>query len=64
VRLAAEAGVRPSLKDPINQEVNLQGTPNMLKIARTRNIPLPIFGSSSSVYGVNPYVPGGKTSKI
>ncbi len=58
VHLAAKAGVRPSLKDPINyQEVNLQGTRNMLEIARTRNIPQFIFGSSSSVYGVNPNVP-------
>lgn len=58
VHLAAKAGVRPSLKDPINyQEVNLQGTRNMLEIARIRNVPQFIFGSSSSVYGVNPNVP-------
>lgn len=58
VHLAAKAGVRPSFKDSITyQEVNLQGTRNMLEIARSRNVPQFIFGSSSSVYGVNPNVP-------
>jgi UDP-glucuronate 4-epimerase len=56
--LAAKAGVRPSIEDPIAyQEVNVGGTQNLLELARSRNWPRFIFASSSSVYGVNPRVP-------
>lgn len=56
--LAAKAGVRPSIENPIGyQEVNVRGTQNLLELARTRNWPRFIFASSSSVYGVNPRVP-------
>lgn len=35
VHLAAKAGVRPSIKDPIGyQEVNVRGTQNLLELAR------------------------------
>jgi len=58
VHLAAKAGVRPSIQDPIGyQEVNVKGTQNLLEFARQRGIKQFIFGSSSSVYGVNPNVP-------
>jgi len=58
VHLAAKAGVRPSIQDPIGyQEVNVKGTQNLLELARHRGIKQFIFGSSSSVYGVNPNVP-------
>ncbi len=58
VHLAAKAGVRPSIQDPIGyQEVNVKGTQNLLEFARHRGIKQFIFGSSSSVYGVNPNVP-------
>lgn len=58
VHLAAKAGVRPSIKDPIAyQDVNVGGTQNMLEFARERNIKQFVFASSSSVYGVNPNVP-------
>jgi UDP-glucuronate 4-epimerase len=58
VHLAAKAGVRPSIADPIlYQDVNVRGTQNMLEFARTRRIPQFVFASSSSVYGVNPNVP-------
>lgn len=58
VHLAAKAGVRPSLADPVvYQEVNVQGTQNILELAKEWGIPQFIFGSSSSVYGVNPNVP-------
>jgi UDP-glucuronate 4-epimerase len=58
VHLAAKAGVRPSLEDPLQfQDVNVRGTQNLLELARDRGIPQFVFGSSSSVYGVNPRVP-------
>ncbi len=58
VHLAAKAGVRPSIQDPILvQDVNVRGTQNMLEIARELCIPQFVFASSSSVYGVNPRLP-------
>ena len=58
VHLAARAGVRPSIDDPIGyQEVNVAGTQNLLEFARTFRVQQFVFASSSSVYGVNPNVP-------
>ena len=58
VHLAAKAGVRPSIADPIGyQEVNLGGTQNLFELAREWGTPQFVFASSSSVYGVNPRVP-------
>jgi len=58
VHLAAKAGVRPSIQNPqLYQKVNVQGTQNLLEIAKELRIKKFIFGSSSSVYGVNPNVP-------
>ena len=58
VHLAAKAGVRPSIADPITyQEVNVAGTQNMLEVAREKDIKQFVFASSSSVYGKNPNVP-------
>jgi len=58
VHLAARAGVRPSIDDPIGyQRVNVAGTQQLLEFARERQITQFIFASSSSVYGVNPRVP-------
>ena len=58
VHLAAKAGVRPSIADPIGyQEVNIGGTQNLLELARSLQVKQFVFGSSSSVYGMNPNVP-------
>ncbi|NLI46864.1 MAG: NAD-dependent epimerase/dehydratase family protein [Acidobacteria bacterium] len=58
VHLAAKAGVRPSIADPVAYEqVNVGGTQNLLELARARGVTQFVFGSSSSVYGVNPRVP-------
>jgi UDP-glucuronate 4-epimerase len=52
IHLAARAGVRPSIKDPLLYEkVNCQGTLNILELMRKLKIKKMIFGSSSSVYG-------------
>ncbi|CAN5190053.1 GDP-mannose 4,6-dehydratase [soil metagenome] len=58
VHLAAKAGVRPSIEDPIAyQDVNVKGTQNMLEFARHKNIRQFVFASSSSVYGTNTNFP-------
>ncbi|MFC2132045.1 GDP-mannose 4,6-dehydratase, partial [Bacteroidota bacterium] len=58
IHLAAKAGVRPSIKDPVSyQQVNIQGTQNLLELAKEWGTKQFIFGSSSSVYGINPNVP-------
>jgi UDP-glucuronate 4-epimerase len=58
VHLAAKAGVRPSLADPVGyQQTNVIGTQNMLELARRLEVKQFVFASSSSVYGVNPDVP-------
>jgi UDP-glucuronate 4-epimerase len=65
VHLAAAAGVRPSIADPIRyQSVNVAGTQNLLEFARLRGIRQFVFGSSSSVYGVNPHVPWKESDHV
>ena len=52
IHLAARAGVRPSLTEPLlYEEVNILGTLNLLESARANNCKKFVFGSSSSVYG-------------
>jgi len=58
LHLAARAGVRPSIVQPLlYQQVNIQGTMNLLEMARQHQINRFIFGSTSSVYGENRKVP-------
>jgi UDP-glucuronate 4-epimerase len=58
VHLAARAGVRASIDDPIAcQQVNVTGTQHLLELAQEHDVPQFVFGSSSSVYGTNPDVP-------
>jgi UDP-glucuronate 4-epimerase len=65
VHLAAKAGVRPSIQNPIlYQEVNVAGTQNLLEFARKRNIKQFVFASSSSVYGINEHVPWHEEEKL
>ncbi len=52
IHLAAMAGVRPSIENPIlYQEVNCMGTQNILEEMRKHNIKKLVMASSSSVYG-------------
>lgn len=56
--LAAMAGVRNSLKDPVEYvNVDIGGTVNMLEFARRNEVEKFVFASSSSVYGKNSKVP-------
>lgn len=65
VHLAAKAGVRPSIQNPIHyQQVNVNGTQTLLEFARTRNITQFVFASSSSVYGINQNVPWHEEEKL
>lgn len=65
VHLAARAGVRPSLSQPqLYAETNIAGTLNLLEFARQREVTQFIFGSSSSVYGINAKVPFSEEDPI
>jgi UDP-glucuronate 4-epimerase len=65
VHLAARAGVRPSLKEPrLYVETNINGTLNLLELARTHGVKQFVFGSSSSVYGLNAKVPFSEDDPI
>src|SRR5207247_6886101 len=65
VHLAARAGVRPSLKEPhLYLETNVNGTMNLLELARSSGTKHFIFGSSSSVYGINNKVPFSEDDPI
>lgn len=58
VHLAAKAGVRNSLLDPLGyQMTNMIGTQNLLTYAHQRQVKQFVFASSSSVYGDCPRLP-------
>jgi UDP-glucuronate 4-epimerase len=58
VHLAARAGVRPSLEQPlVYEKTNVRGTYILLEAARRYGVERFIFGSSSSVYGLNSKIP-------
>jgi len=65
VHLAARAGVRPSLAEPeLYAETNVTGTINLLELARAHGVGHFVFGSSSSVYGINTKVPFAEDDRI
>jgi UDP-glucuronate 4-epimerase len=58
IHLAARAGVRPSVEDPIRCfETNVSGTIELLEAMRRNHTGILLFGSSSSVYGDDVEVP-------
>lgn len=58
IALAANAGVRPSIDDPLYYvDVNLMGLTNILEAMREYKCSSLVFASSSSVYGNNKIVP-------
>jgi UDP-glucuronate 4-epimerase len=58
IHLAAMAGVRPSIKNPlIYQDVNIRGTIVLLEVCKEFGIKDFIFASSSSVYGESQRIP-------
>jgi UDP-glucuronate 4-epimerase len=65
VHLAARAGVRPSLEQPLlYQEINVGGTINLLEASRTYGVKQFLFASSSSVYGLNSQTPFSEEAKV
>jgi UDP-glucuronate 4-epimerase len=65
VHLAARAGVRPSLREPVlYEDVNCIGTLRLLEAARRHGPRQFLFGSSSSVYGVNGKLPFSEQDEV
>ncbi len=65
VHLAARAGVRPSIADPVlYEQVNVHGTTVLLEACRRRGVRRFVFGSSSSVYGNNRKVPFSESDPV
>lgn len=65
VHLAARAGVRPSIQDPLlYQSVNVEGTTVLLEAMRRVGVKRLLFASSSSVYGNNPDVPFRESDNV
>ncbi len=58
VHLAARAGVRPSIQQPLlYQDINIRGTLVLLEACKDHEVKDFVFASSSSVYGENQRVP-------
>ena len=65
VHLAARAGVRPSIEDPLlYSDVNVDGTTALLELARELGVRRFVFGSSSSVYGNAEKVPFSESDPV
>jgi UDP-glucuronate 4-epimerase len=65
IHLAARAGVRPSFENPqLYASVNISGTTTLLGLVREFGVQHFVFGSSSSVYGVNSSVPFKETDPV
>ncbi len=63
--LAARAGVRPSIENPLlYAEVNIRGTLNLLEACKKYEVRRLVFASSSSVYGNNPKVPFAEADPV
>jgi len=65
VHVAARAGVRPSIEQPLlYEDVNVKGTLVLLEACRRRHIRKFIFTSSSSVYGNNRKIPFSESDPV
>jgi len=65
VHLAARAGVRPSIAQPLlYTDVNVNGTTVLLETAKKHKVDNFIFASSSSVYGNNEKVPFSEEDNV
>ncbi len=65
IHLAARAGVRPSIEQPLlYEEVNVHGTAVVLEAARRHGVRKFLFASSSSVYGNNDKVPFSESDRV
>lgn len=65
VHLAAQAGVRYSLKNPlIYTKNNIHGFVNIIELAKKKNVKKFLYASSSSVYGQNKKYPFSETDSV
>ncbi len=65
VHLAAMAGVRNSLKNPLlYEEVNVRGTMNLLEVSVKYQLKNFVYASSSSVYGNNKKLPFSESDSV
>jgi UDP-glucuronate 4-epimerase len=65
VHLAARAGVRPSIEQPLlYEQVNVGGTGVLLEAARRHGVERFVLASSSSVYGNNEKIPFSETDSV
>lgn len=65
VHLAAMAGVRSSLLEPLlYEEVNVRGTLNLLELSKKYKIKNFVYASSSSVYGNNTKQPFSESDNV
>lgn len=65
VHIAAKAGVRPSIDNPLAyQQANVIGLQQMLDFARINKVGQFVFASSSSVYGVNDHYPWKEDERL
>ena len=65
IHLAAQPGVRLSLKDPsLYIDINVKGTLHLLELSKDHRIKSFIFGSSSSVYGATEEIPFSEDGEL
>lgn len=65
IHLAAKAGVRPSITNPLSyQKTNVLGTQMLLDFAKDTGVKQFVFASSSSVYGVNKNLPWKENEQL
>lgn len=65
LHLAAMAGVRHSLTDPLGYaDINILGTINLLKLSAENRIKNFVYASSSSVYGANKKIPFSESDSV
>jgi UDP-glucuronate 4-epimerase len=65
IHLAARAGVRPSIEQPLlYEDVNVKGTLTLLEACRRAAGLRFLFGSSSSVYGNNAKAPFSESDRV
>ena len=65
IHLAAKAGVRPSINNPLAYErTNILATQMLLDFAKANGVKQFVFASSSSVYGVNKNLPWKEDERL
>ncbi|MEM9166852.1 MAG: NAD-dependent epimerase/dehydratase family protein [Planctomycetota bacterium] len=65
VHLAAKAGVRPSIADPVGYaRANITATAGLMSLAETHGVSTLVIASSSSVYGNNDKTPFGEDDPV